>query len=151
MTEEIMTPEYAYKIASQWGSFMSAGDPGACFYSFHSNDGRPVDETHRMACLRYTFALLECGPSGKDAMNLARLGSFFCATPLYGAPNAPVAVPFETVRQIRDALDYSGKFAHFETEARGSAHEHEFVASVVSRKIGDALNALEAAILGSAT
>ncbi|MCP1539970.1 hypothetical protein [Methylorubrum extorquens] len=49
----MLAPSAAYNIASQWGSFMSAGDPGACFYSFHQGDGRPVDETHRAACLGY--------------------------------------------------------------------------------------------------
>jgi hypothetical protein len=48
-----MTPRRAYEIASQWGSFNAIGDPGACFYSFPVNDGRPVDAAHRAECLAY--------------------------------------------------------------------------------------------------
>jgi hypothetical protein len=88
---EIITPAWAYEVASHWGSFMSSGDVGACFYSFHPKDARPIDEAHRAACIRYTFTLIECGVSRPSMIELARLGSFFCATPLYGAPVAPPA------------------------------------------------------------
>lgn len=45
----MLTPKQAYEIASQWGSYMNASDPGAIFYSFHVDDGRPNDEAHRQA------------------------------------------------------------------------------------------------------
>lgn len=48
----------AYQIASQWGSYMESGDPGACFYGFPVNDGRPQDQEHRHACLNYIENLL---------------------------------------------------------------------------------------------
>ncbi len=48
-----ITAAKAYEIASSWGSYNTAGDPGACFYSFPVDDGRPVDEDHRKACIAY--------------------------------------------------------------------------------------------------
>jgi hypothetical protein len=54
---KIDTPQKAYEVASQWGSYMNAGDPGSCFYGFHINDGRPQDELHRKRCLEYTQSL----------------------------------------------------------------------------------------------
>ena len=48
-----MTKQEAYKIASSWGSYMREGDPGACFYSFPVDDGRPESEEHRTRCLAY--------------------------------------------------------------------------------------------------
>lgn len=54
-----MTPKQAYETASQWGSYIKAGDPGACFYAFRLNDGRPVDEAHRSACVAYTRDLIK--------------------------------------------------------------------------------------------
>lgn len=44
----------AYLIASDYGSFLHAGDPGACFYGFRFNDGRPDSEQHRAKCIAYT-------------------------------------------------------------------------------------------------
>lgn len=48
-----MTPKRAYEIASQWGSYMTGGDPGAVFYSFPINDGRPQNEDHRKQLIAY--------------------------------------------------------------------------------------------------
>jgi hypothetical protein len=53
-----MTPHQAYVIASQWGSYINTGDPGACFYGFKFNDGRPKDELNRGLCLAYTQSLI---------------------------------------------------------------------------------------------
>lgn len=53
MTQTLLTPAAAYGIASQWGSLISAGDPGAVFYAFRLNDGRPNDDAHRAACIAY--------------------------------------------------------------------------------------------------
>ena len=41
--------EFAY-AASQWGSYMSAGDPGACMYGF-DDSGHVQSEEHRQACI----------------------------------------------------------------------------------------------------
>ncbi len=48
-----MTPARAYEIASPWGSYIHATDPGACLYGFRFNDGRPANERHRRACIAY--------------------------------------------------------------------------------------------------
>lgn len=55
----MLTPSHAYDIASQWGSYMRAGDPGAVFYSFPTADARPQNEDHRAALLAYTDSLLK--------------------------------------------------------------------------------------------
>ena len=49
----IISPATAYTIASQWGSFVRTGDPGAIFYTFPPGDARPVDEAHRADCIVY--------------------------------------------------------------------------------------------------
>lgn len=48
-----MNRRQAYQVASQWGSYMRSGDPGACFYGFKPDDGRPQTETHRQQCIAY--------------------------------------------------------------------------------------------------
>lgn len=72
----IINPKRAYAIASQWGSYLSVGDVGACFYGFHFDDGRPVSEAHRKACESYTARLLlnpDLGPRGRaELRSLAR-------------------------------------------------------------------------------
>lgn len=47
-------------MAAQWGSFMRAGDPGACMYGF-KDDGKVQNEAHRKACLDYIDT--ECRPA----------------------------------------------------------------------------------------
>lgn len=59
----------AYEIASQWGSYISAGDQGACFMSFFAGDGTPQTEGHREACLAYTIDLLAAVQSGDAGDN----------------------------------------------------------------------------------
>lgn len=54
-----MNAERAFDLASSWGSYMHAGDPGACFYGFALNDGRPASPLHRSLCLNYTFDLIK--------------------------------------------------------------------------------------------
>lgn len=49
----MLTPRQAFDVAASWGSYMHAGDPGACFYGFHLNDARPQSERHRAQCLAY--------------------------------------------------------------------------------------------------
>lgn len=61
----MITKERAYAIASSWGSYMHNTDPGACFYSFKLNDGRPITEKHRTECLRYAATIK---PSTKVGM-----------------------------------------------------------------------------------
>lgn len=71
-----MTPAKAYDIASNWGSYMTAGDPGACFYGFRFGDGRPVSEAHRVDCLTYARTLLNRGVDEADEPELRALIEF---------------------------------------------------------------------------
>lgn len=57
-TPDLLTPREAYTIASQWGSYITSGDPGAVFYSFSRDDAQPRGEEHRAALLTYTESLL---------------------------------------------------------------------------------------------
>jgi hypothetical protein len=70
MTAPALTPAAAYAIASQWGSYQHAGDPGASFYAFRKDDGRPVSEEHRAQCLRYLDR--ECWVAAQLAIENAR-------------------------------------------------------------------------------
>ncbi len=45
-----MTNEEAWLFAASWGSYIRAGDPGACLYGF-SEDFRVQSEQHRADCL----------------------------------------------------------------------------------------------------
>jgi hypothetical protein len=51
---ELMSPREAYELASQWGSYMRDGDPGAVFYSFSALDATPQGSEHRAQLLTYT-------------------------------------------------------------------------------------------------
>ena len=82
----MLTASQAYTLASQWGSYISAGDPGACFYSFHQGDARPVDEPHRAACLAYLEMLLARTPESIDRVELRWLAKWFTSAPLYADP-----------------------------------------------------------------
>ena len=78
----MLTPRAAYAIASDWGSFQRAGDPGAVFYTFRPNDARPDSERHRRQCLDYLASLLKAGPSPAAVADLKRLRAFFKSTGL---------------------------------------------------------------------
>lgn len=80
-----MTPQRAYLIASQWGSYMHAGDPGACFYGFHPGDGRPQSEEHRQACLAYADrckAIATAQGDKRDARELEAFKTWMQSAPL---------------------------------------------------------------------
>jgi len=89
----MLTPAKAYEIASQWGSLMTNGDPGAVFYTFPINDGRPQSEAHRQQLLDYTFDLIkeerddtpddELDPETAERVaELRALWDFFSTSPL---------------------------------------------------------------------
>lgn len=48
----VIRPREFSGVAAQWGSYMTAGDPGACMYGF-GDDGLPQSEEHRQQCLAY--------------------------------------------------------------------------------------------------
>lgn len=89
----MLTPQQAYDIASQWGSYINSWDPGACFYGFKINDGRPVSEEHREQCRDYAFDLIKDlrddeheedldAETAADLKDLRDLWEFFAATEL---------------------------------------------------------------------
>lgn len=80
-----ITKERAYDLASDWGSYMHTGDPGACFYAFRFNDGRPVSEEHRLQCLIYARTLLRLCLSAREADEVMKLIRFLANSPLYPA------------------------------------------------------------------
>lgn len=79
----MLSPARAYDIASNWGSYMNDGDPGAVFYSFRFNDARPDTEDHRAKCIAYTKHLI-IGNYGTpaDQVELEALRDFFTSTKL---------------------------------------------------------------------
>lgn len=66
---EPMTSAEAAAYAPTWGSYMTGGDPGACMYGFSGGDGRPQDEDHRQAVIRYMTKNLEQVKADPDAYN----------------------------------------------------------------------------------
>lgn len=77
-TLDLLDPREAYEIASQWGSFMHAGDPGAAFYTFKRDDAQPQGERHRRQLLDYTESLLARSDlDAADRADLERLKLFF--------------------------------------------------------------------------
>ena len=73
-----MKPSEAYEYASQWGSYMTSVDPGACMYGFDS-DCRPQDEQHRDNVITYMgkmrLRILD-DPSMFDSDELEQMDSF---------------------------------------------------------------------------
>lgn len=87
---KIMSPSEAWLYAAQWGSFMHAGDPGACMYGF-SEDCRPQSEQHRQSCLNWIdtecIPAVHAQPSWYDADELEQLQalrSYLVSAPLSG-------------------------------------------------------------------
>lgn len=78
-----LTPATAFAVASSYGSYVSAGDPGACMYAFRAGDGRPVSEAHRTQVLDY-LATRE-GRSCDELWELDRLRLFIERAPLANA------------------------------------------------------------------
>jgi len=72
----LISPGQAYAIASQWGSYMRAGDPGAVFYSFPPADATPQGPRHRAELVAYTKDCLK-GTKGADRAELKSLLAFF--------------------------------------------------------------------------
>lgn len=93
----------AYSIASQWGSYIRNGDPGAVFYSFRTDDARPDDEAHRVALIQYTDdCLSKVDPAGSDEdvadyAALKALRDFFVRTPYRDGSPAPSGETLDTL------------------------------------------------------
>jgi hypothetical protein len=90
-----MTPAQAYAIASDWGSLVRSGDPGAVLYTFPFKDARPQSEAHRAQLMAYATSLiaqLEAAPDGDtacDLESLRALAEFFATSPLRGCDSLP--------------------------------------------------------------
>lgn len=104
----MITAKTAARIISGWGSYMHAGDPGACFYAFHVDDGRPINEEHRAECIAYADRLLsqERADEGEpgNVAELETLLAWFKACPLFEGP-APVKARNEFELPISSTAD----------------------------------------------
>lgn len=82
----MLTPKDAWLRAAQWGSFVRAGDPGACMYGFDET-GRVQSEAHRKACLDWidgecrAAAALNDDPA-QDNRELDELRAYIAAAPI---------------------------------------------------------------------
>lgn len=76
-----LNPAAAYRIASDWGSYLHNSDPGACLYGFRAGDGRPVSEFHRAQCLAYLATLqpIRC----EELFDIDRLRRYLAVAPLW--------------------------------------------------------------------
>lgn len=109
----MLTAKQAYAIASQWGSYMHDGDPGAVFYSFSKDDAAPKDEVQRKALIEYTDSLLadvvHSIPVRKTEIDeLNALRAFFVGAPL--VPDDAFALAYLTAAlwSSTDQSDESG-------------------------------------------
>lgn len=94
--KDMISSAEAYGIASQWGSYMSDGDPGAVFYSLAADDARPSDFEHRRALLAYTRL---CQGIAQD-----RIAEFEAASPQRRAdwPWGDPEKDLEALRRLED-------------------------------------------------
>lgn len=83
----LISKERAYAIASRWGSFLHNADPGACLYALYHNDGRPLNEEHRLQCLRHLRSKQHRTGSDREYRELMQLIRFMANAPLRPATN----------------------------------------------------------------
>jgi hypothetical protein len=82
---ELLTPQEAFEIASQWGSYMRNGDPGSVFYTFPTNKALVQNEEHRTDLLAYTHTLLQQVRYSSQREELERLQRYFLESPAQDA------------------------------------------------------------------
>jgi len=83
-----MSPKDAWLYAASWGSYIRAGDPGACMYGFNENF-HVQSEDHRAACLKYISDCrlqVEANPDHYEPDELEQMDAFVAA--LKAAPAA---------------------------------------------------------------
>jgi hypothetical protein len=102
---ELISPREAYDIASQWGSYISAGDPGAVFYSFPTGDATPQGPDHRAQLIAYTESCLK-EAKGADKAELESLLQFFRDMPDSGEEFRATYEP-ESQRLLDGADDFA--------------------------------------------
>lgn len=83
----LISKERAYALASQWASFLYNADPGACIYALHPNDGRPLNDEHRLQCLRHLRSKQHYTNSDSEYRELMQLIRFMANTPLHPSAN----------------------------------------------------------------
>lgn len=79
-TDAILTPQDARDLAAQWGSLITAGDPGAVFYSLNGSADQILNEEHRQQLIKYTEECL-VGAKGQDKHELGTLLQHFKTWP----------------------------------------------------------------------
>lgn len=57
----------AWLLAAAWGSYVHAGDPGACLYGFRAGGSPPQGPGHRDACLAHVNGVLLPGVQRRTA------------------------------------------------------------------------------------
>lgn len=78
---QLFTGKALWGAAAQWGSFIAAGDPGACMYGFDER-GTVQTEEHRKACLAYLDETANGYPWSKsDLRHLRRTRASIAAAP----------------------------------------------------------------------
>jgi hypothetical protein len=88
----MMTNKDAWLYAATWGSFNTAGDPGACLYGF-DEAFRVQSEEHRADCIaemERNRATVEAGPESYDPDELAQIDALIVKlreAPAGGAPD----------------------------------------------------------------
>lgn len=109
-TADLISPRAAYAIASQWGSYMTSGDPGAVFYSFKSGDATPTGPAHRAQLIAYTETCLSEADNDADKADLADLLAFFKAFPDTGEETRE-AYAAESAAILAEAGDFARAYA----------------------------------------
>ena len=52
-SQDLPNDREAWLLAAAWGSYVHAGDEGACLYGFHAGGSPPQGPAHRDACLAH--------------------------------------------------------------------------------------------------
>jgi len=83
-----MTPFEFFVASANWGSYMSAGDPGACMYGFDET-GLPQSEEHCRACISWLscecrVAALANEDPETDLAEIEEMIAYLEAAPLKG-------------------------------------------------------------------
>lgn len=79
---QALTGKDLWMAAADWGSYMHAGDPGACMYGF-TERGAVRNEEHRQACLAYLRDTLSRYPwSKRDVRHLHAVAGGIALAPM---------------------------------------------------------------------
>lgn len=128
----LISASRAYSIASEWGSFLDANDPGCRLYGFHYGDGRPVSDQHRSDCLTYLRRIMAQGGVGsmsaRSERDLRSLIRFLANCPL--RPDAPAMVPQQCQQQQAKARPARGERRYVTVRDTETGEVHRVLTSV---------------------